>query len=218
MDDFLVRWRMQPLFSEGITAFSGPTGTILGEFGLNVLGPFLSVSPFGGLGDVNGDGLGDFVASPVGGICPLCSPQVAVQGLWSPWFWPISSPVPTVYVSRNFDLVGTPTVGGTAQFEVVAPRRAGKPFQIVFSQDFVFPGLPLGPFLFPIVPDGLFAASAASAISGTLDATGHGTVTLPIPNLPSLSGAAFQASGVVYDPAGPLGIGCVLTQLPIPIP
>ena len=211
-DDILVRWRMLPV-SEGITAFSGPTGSPIGQVSQNVPGSLLY--PFGGLGDVNGDGLGDFAATP--GVCAACVPPIAAQSLWTPWTWPVTSFAPTVYVARNFDLGNTPTVGGTAQFEVVAPRRAGKPFQIAFSQDFVFPGIPLGPFLFPLAMDSLFWASLSLGIGGTLDATGHGTVTLPIPNDPALHGAVVQASGVVYDSAGPLGIGCVLTQLPVPI-
>jgi hypothetical protein len=219
-DDFLVRESIPPApYSERITAISGPTGTPLGSIGQSIPGSILY--PWGGLGDVNGDGLGDFAASPA--VAPWVNlPPLAAQGLWSPWTWPVGAGLPIgsvahVYVSRNFDFVGTPTVGGAAQFQVVARKRAGKPFQIVFSQDFVFPGIPLGPFLFPLAMDGLFWASFSAGIGGVLDATGHASLTLPIPNDPALHGVVFQASGVVYDPAGPLGIGCVLTQLPVPI-
>jgi hypothetical protein len=212
MDDFLVLWRNSQL-SEGLTAFSGPSGAPLGQVTQGFSGGALYW--FAGLGDANGDGLGDFATTPWA-IWNLL-PPLATQSLWSPWTWPMTTGQATVHVARNFDLVGTATVGGSALFGVVAPRRAGKPFHIVFSQDFVFPGVSLGPFLFPLVMDGLFWASLSAGIGGTLDATGHATLTLPIPNNPALHGAVFQASGVVYDPAGPLGIGCVLTQLPVPI-
>jgi len=217
IDDLLVRGANYPPISEYITAISGATGTLIGTVGQGL--PWSFMSPWGALGDVNGDGLGDFAASP--SIYPgTVLPPFAAQSLWTPWTWPVGSGVPLgsvahVYVSRNFDLVNAPAVGGTAQFQVVAPKRAGKLFQVVFSQDFVFPGIPLGPFLFPVAMDGAFWASLSLGIGGALDATGHGGVTLPIPNDPALHGAVVQASGVVYDPAGPLGIGCVLTQLPV---
>ena len=89
---------------------------------------------------------------------------------------------------------------------------------MVFAQDYASPAIPLGPFLFPLVPDALLFASFAAGIGGTLDATGHGSVTVPIPNNPMLHGLWLNASGVVYDPTGPLGIGCVLTQVGFQIP
>ncbi|HET6202948.1 MAG TPA: hypothetical protein VFI25_09120, partial [Planctomycetota bacterium] len=142
----------------------------------------------------------------------------AAQGLWSPWYSPMSDGAVAVYVAPNLGVVGTPTIGGTAQFQVVAPRRAGRPFQMVFSQDYAFPALALGPFLFPLVPDALFFASVAAGIGGTLNANGQGSVTVPIPNDPALHGFWLNASGVVYDPSGPLGIGCVLTHVGFQMP
>jgi len=216
LDDLLVRFGS--LQGEGISAHSSVGGALIGSIRQSIPG---SILPGRALGDINGDGLGDFAASP--GIPTWVNlPPFAAQSLWTPWTWPVGSGVPLgsvahVYVSRNFDLVNAATVGGTAQFEVVAPKRPAKPFQVVFAQDFVFPGIPLGPFLFPLATDSLFWASFSAGIGGTLDATGHGGVTLPIPNDPALHGAVVQASGVVYDPAGPLGIGCVLTQLPVPV-
>ena len=213
-DDFLIRWRASPGASEGISAISGPTGTPIGSIGQSI--PASIVYPWGGLGDVNGDGLGDFAASPA--VFPwVVLPPVALQSLWTPWTWPVTGGQATVYVSRNFDLVGAAAVGGSAQLEIVAPKRAGMTFQVVFALEFVFPGTPLGPFLFPLVMDGLFWASLSAGIGGTLDPSGHGTVSVPIPNDPALQGVVVQGSGVVYDPAGPLGIGCVLTQLPVAI-
>ena len=209
MDDFLVRWRTAQ-FSEGVTAFSGPTGTPLGQVAQGFAGGALY--PFGAVGDVNGDGLGDFATTPWG---PAAIPPgpVPVLSPWSPSYSPMTSGVTTVRVARNFDVVGTPAVAGAAQFQVVAPKHAGRPFQVVFSQDWVFPPFSLGPFLFSLVPDGLFWASLAAGIGGTLNGTGHGAVTVPIPNDPALHGAIVLASGVVYDPGGPLGIGCVLTHV-----
>jgi len=190
-DDFLARWGdFQGV--DHLSAFAGATGAAIGQVGA----PTVSVSWGGGLGDVNGDGLGDvFVRS----LAPLSS---------------------QVHVARNFDLAGPALVGGVAQFQVVAPKRAGRTFQVVFaqpSQDAAVTGIALGPFLFPLMPDELFWASFSAGIGGTLDATGHGSTSVPIPNVPALQGQVVEASGVVYDPAGPLGIGCVLTHLPVEI-
>jgi hypothetical protein len=214
LDDFLVRWSTgvtgTPTYSEGITAISGPTGTVIGRLPQNL--QFSFVYPWGALGDVNGDGLGDFAATP--GLFSFGTvPPIAVQGLWSPWSWPNTDGVTTVYVAPNLGVVGTPAVGGTAQFQVVAPKHAGRPFQVVFSQEYASPALPLGPFLFPLMPDAVLFASLAAGIGGTLNATGQGSVTVPVPNNPALQGLWLSASGVVYDPTGPLGIGCVLTQV-----
>jgi hypothetical protein len=217
LSDFLIRWHSQQNY-DIVTAISGPTGAMLGQ----IAHPYPTAQLGGfGLGDVNGDGLGDLAASSFVQPSPLLppfTPPLGMESLYSPWFSPMTTGQAAIHVARNFDLLGTPTVGGTAQFEVVAPRRAGKPFQIAFSQDWFFPGFPLGPFLFPLVMDGLFWASVSAGIGGVLDGSGHATFALPIPNDPALHGLVFQASGVVYDPASPLGIGCVLTQLPIVIP
>jgi hypothetical protein len=214
LDDFLVRsGTLQG--AERVTAISGPTGSVIGQVTQTVSPGVLY--PWGGLGDVNGDGLGDFAASPATPPVPYIPPYAA-QGLWSPWYSPMSDGAVAVYVAPNLGVVGTPTIGGTAQFQVVAPRRAGRPFQMVFSQDYAFPALALGPFLFPLVPDALFFASVAAGIGGTLNANGQGSVTVPIPNDPALHGFWLNASGVVYDPSGPLGIGCVLTHVGFQMP
>ena len=213
-DDFLVRWRVAPGPSEGISAFSGPSGALIGQVVQNLLGG--SLYPWGALGDVNGDGLGDFATSPFAlfGIMP----PIAAQGLWSTWSWPLTDGAVRVYVSPNLRVAGTPTVGGTLQLQVVAPKHPGRPFQAVLAQDYASPAIPLGPFLFPIVPDALFWASLAAGIGGTLNASGQGSVTIPIPNVSALHGAWFNASGAVFDPVGPLGIGCVLTHAGFQIP
>lgn len=214
-DDFLVHWSTGPFpYTEVISAFSGPTGALIGQVAQNI--PAGALYPWGALGDVNGDGLGDFAATPwqIFGS----PPPIAVQGLWSPWSWPMTDGAVRVYVSPNLGVVGTPAVGGTAQLQVVAPKHAGRPFQVVFAEDYVFPAIPVGPFLFPVALDAMFWATLAAGIVGTLDASGQGSVAVPIPNVPALHGAWFNASGVVYDAAGPLGIGCVLTHAGFQIP
>jgi hypothetical protein len=213
LDDFLVRWA-NPQGSDVVTAFSGPSGTPIAQVAQGYVGGVLY--PFGGLGDVNGDGLGDFATTPWTQNTSL--PPIAAQGLWMPWSWPLTDGAVRVYVSPNLRVIGTPAVGGTLQLQVVVPKYPGRPFQVVFSQDYASPAIPLGPLLFPIALDGLFWASLAAGIGGTLDATGQGTVTVPIPNSPGLDGLWLNASGLVYDPSGPLGIGCVLTHAGFQIP
>jgi hypothetical protein len=213
LDDFLMRWA-SPQGWEAVTVVSGPTGAAMGQVAQGYPGGVLYVS--GGVGDVNGDGLGDFATTPWTQLTSL--PPIAVQGLWSPWSWPLTDGAARVYVSPNLRIVGTAAVGGTAQFQVVVPRHPARPFQLVFAQDYAFPAFPLGPFLFPLAPDPLFWASLGAGLGGTLNANGQGTVTVPIPNNPALQGAWFSASGFVYDPSGPLGIGCVLTQAGFQIP
>ncbi len=213
LGDFLVRWA-SPQGFEAVTAISGSTGAAIGQVAQGYAGGVLYLS--GGLGDVNGDGLGDFATTPWTQLTTL--PPIAGQGLWSPWSWPLTDGAVRVYASPNLRMVGAPAVGGTAQFQVVAPKHAGRPFQVVIAQDYAFPALPLGPFLFPLAPDALLWASLAAGIGGTLNANGQGTVAIPIPNNAALHGAWFSGSGFVYDPAGPLGIGCVLTQAGFQIP
>ncbi len=212
--DFVVHWRTAPGPSEGISAFSGTSGVLIGQVAQNL--PSGALYPWGGLGDVNGDGLGDFATSP----WQLFGspPPIAAQGLWSTWSWPLTDGAVRVYVSPSLRVAGTPAVGGTLQLQVVVPKHPGRPFQVVFAQDYASPAIPLGPFLFPIAFDSLFWASLAAGIGGTLDATGQGSVTVPVPNIAALHGAWFNASGVVYDLGGPLGIGCVLTHAGFQIP
>jgi len=166
------------------------------------------------VGDVNGDGLGD-VAALYSPNAP--SPFVAQSLAWGYW-WPPAYGESRVYVARNFDLAAPAVVGGSAQFTVLAPKQAGRPFQIVFAREGAFPGIHLGPFFFPLVPDDLFMASFTAALSGSLDAAGHGALSIPIPSNPALVGQGVKASGWVIDPAAvPLPIGCVLTGVEVTI-
>ncbi len=215
LNDFLVR-RSTGSFppSETVTVFSGASGAPIGGVAQNL--PAGVLYPWGALGDVNGDGLGDFATTPTQIFGT--PPPIAAQGLWSTWSWPLTDGAVRVYVSPNLRVAGAPTVGGTLQLQAVVPKHPGRPFQVVFAQDYASPGIPLGPFLFPIVPDAFFWASLSAGIGGTLNANGQGTVTIPVPNSPALHGLWLSASGVVYDPTGPLGIGCVLTHAGFQIP
>jgi hypothetical protein len=163
------------------------------------------------LGDVNGDGLGDFGRTdyPV-----LFLPPSSVLAQSLPWGYSLP-PVTTetwVYVADNFALASPAAIGTTAQFDVRVPKHPGKAFQVVFALQGTIPGIPLGPFLFPLVPDALFAASFAAGLGGTLDATGSGSMSVAIPPAPSLQNVQVVAGGWVIDPAAtPLPIACVLT-------
>ncbi len=193
--------------------FSGSDGSVL----FDLSSPSTPAYPTGvsgiPLADVNGDGLGD-IGVRTGTSSNFALPPWAAQDLTWGWTWPPGPPGTSetwVYTARNFEVVGPTLVGGSAQFDLLVPKRPSRPFQVVFSLEGLVPGVPLGPFMFPLVPDSLFFQTAAMGIGGVLDATGRATLTIPIPANPSLRNYEIKASGLVYDPAGPLGIGCVLT-------
>ena len=206
IDDIMTR-------SSPLQVFSGATGSLLFDLAAWSAPAYPTVLWGATLGDVNGDGLGDIGASAVT-IPGFALPPWSAQDLTWGWTWPPGPPGALeawVYTARNLEVVGPTLVGGSAQFDLLVPKRPGRPFQVVFSLEGQVPGIPLGPFLFPLVPDALFLQTAAMGIGGVLDAMGRATLTLPIPANPSLRNHEVKASGVVYDPAGPLGIGCVLT-------
>jgi hypothetical protein len=170
------------------------------------------------VGDVNGDGLGDVAAlySQAPGFL-LPPPAVQILTTWG-YSWPPALFETRVYVARNLDLAGPALVGGSAQFDVLATKHGGRPFQIVFAREAAYPGMQLGPFFFPLVPDDLFVASFTAGMTAVLDPAGHGTISRPIPANPALVGQWVLASGWVIDPsAAPLPIGCVLTGVEVTI-
>ncbi|MCI0587331.1 MAG: VCBS repeat-containing protein [Planctomycetes bacterium] len=192
---------------------SGATGSLIFELGSWSTTVYPTAVSGVSLGDVNGDGLGDIGVTTVTGPTFPLPPWTAQDLTWG-WTWPPGPPGAReawVYTARNFEVTGPTMVGGSAQFDLLVPKRPGRAFQVVFSLEGQVPGVPLGPFVFPLLPDALVLQTAALGIGGVLDATGRAALTVPIPSNPALQGYEIKASGVVYDLAGPLGIGCVLT-------
>jgi len=190
---------------------SGVDGTTLVQLTPGTVGATLIGAA---LGDVNGDGLGDFGTTRFLISSPSTPPPFVplAQNL----SWGIPSPqIPFeawIYAARNLRVVGPTPVGGSAQFDLLVPRHPGKTYQIVFSLTGSFPGISFGSFLFPLVPDDLFYDSFSAGIGGALGATGTASLSVPIPPNPSLQGLEVKASGWVIDPAAtPLPIACVLT-------
>jgi hypothetical protein len=153
-----------------------------------------------GAGDLNGDGLGDFLFS---------------------WQWaPIAGSSLTdkvlVYAARNLSVVGAPTVGGTLILSLNVPACPNRPFVLAFSQGNT--GFLLGPYWVPITLDSLFIATLGAGLGGTLTSSGQGSFTMPIPNDPSLHGATIYASGGVFETTPSFGIRSILTATTISIP
>ena len=153
-----------------------------------------------GAGDLNGDGLGDFLFS---------------------WQWaPIAGSSLTdkvlVYAARNLAVVGTPAVGGTLALSLNAPKWPNRPFVLAFSQGNT--GFLLGPYWVPVTPDSLFLSSLEAGLGGNLTPSGQGSFTMPIPNDPSLHGTTVYASGAVFESTPSFAIRTVLTPTTISIP
>lgn len=192
----------------GVGVFSGATGALVGST------PGSWNSAFG---DVNGDGLSDFGTNyavnlsfglpQAGAATSLTWPGLmappAIQSGWQA----------LVYTPRNLRLAGPVLVGGSAAFDLLIPKHANRAFQVLLSLEGSFPGAPVGPFYFPLANDALLQVSLAAGIGGVLGPSGTASITVPVPSNPALQGLQVLASGVVADPTGPLGIGCVLTPL-----
>ncbi len=184
--------------ADSVSVLSGLDGSVLNQVtdsSVTNFGDFVS-----GAGDLNGDGLGDFLFS---------------------WQWaPIAGSSLTgkvqVYAARNLAVVGAPTVGGTLTLSLNVPKWPNRPFVLAFSQGNT--GFLLGPYWVPVSPDPLFFATLGAGIGGTLSVTGEATITIPIPNDPSFHGTTVYASGAVFDTAPALAIRTVLTPTTISIP
>jgi hypothetical protein len=195
---------------------SAATGAVIGQHV-----PFWPIlSDFSVLGDLNGDGLGDLGErlAPFQSTCPpTCPPmEYGVSPYWPGVSWPPYGPPPYeewwIWVAKNLRITGPVLVGGTATFDVLAPKFPGRLFQLAFSLTGAFPGTPLGPFRIPLVWDSTFMGSLDAGIGGVLDASGKATLALAVPPDPGLQNLVVHTSGVVFDSAGALGIGCVLTR------
>jgi FG-GAP repeat protein len=148
-----------------------------------------------GLGDVNGDGVEDIGTV----VLSMNGPYV---GEFRAYTW------------TNLLLSGVLYPGGSATFLVKTPSRPGRPFRLGLSTG--AGGFMLGPFWVSVTPDALFF-DTASALGGTLDALGTGSVTLPIPPFPALSGLTLYATGAVLEPGQAFPVGVVLNRVTVQI-
>ncbi len=181
-----------------VTVRSGATGAQVFEAscaGCGGFGRFVA-----GAGDLNSDGLGDFLFT--WHDAPLPGTSVLGKVL--------------VYAARNLAVVGTPTVGGTLAFSLTVPRWPNRPFVLAFSQG--NGGFLLGPYWVPVTPDFLFLSTLEAGLGGTLTSSGQGSFTMPIPNDPSLHGTTVYASGGVFDATPAFAIRTILTATTISIP
>ncbi|MCI0588832.1 MAG: hypothetical protein L0323_18565 [Planctomycetes bacterium] len=183
---------------ERVSVLSGANGTLIYQVTES------SGTSFGyevsGAGDLNGDGLGDFLLS---------------------WQWaPIAGSSLTgkvlVYAARNLSILGAPTVGGTLSLSLNVPAWPNRPFVLAFSQGNA--GFLLGSYWVPLSPDPLFLSTLGAGIGGTLDASGQATFTIPIPNDPAFHGTTFFASGGVFETTPSFAIRSILTATTISIP
>ena len=183
---------------DGVSVLSGADGSFV----------YQTTQPFGtnfghevsGGGDLNGDGLGDFLYS---------------------WQWaPIAGTSLTgkvlVYAARNLSVVGAPTVGGTLSLSLNVPAWPNRPFVLAFSQGNL--GFLFGPYWVPLTPDSLFLSSLEAGLGGSLTASGQGSFAMPVPNDPSLHGTTVYASGAVFESTPSFSIRTILTATTISIP
>jgi hypothetical protein len=199
VDEFVVRDILSTptTFILGIKVFSGADGATLYSEEC-VACPLGFGNYLSGAGDVNGDGLGDFV--------------VAAEGSFG---GPVTGKV-LVYVGRSLTVVGNPVIGGMLNLALNVPSWPGQPYVLAFSMGnsgFVAAG-----YWIPLTPDSLFFDSLNAGIMGVLDGSGQGGLSFPIPNSPALHGLTFYAAGAVLNASTPPALGAVLPAAKVTIP
>ncbi len=181
-----------------VSVLSGASGSLL----------FQTTQPSGtnfgyeasGAGDLNGDGLGDFLFSWQ--LAPIAGTSLTGKVL--------------VYAARNLTVVGTPSVGGSLALSLNVPKWPSRPFVLAFSQGNT--GFLLGPYWVPVTSDVLFLSSLGAGLGGTLTSSGQESFTMLIPNDPSLHGTTVYASGGVFETTPSFTVRSVLTAATISIP
>lgn len=156
-------------------------------------------------GDFNGDGIGDLVQggdiTAFGNAGGLTGRVVVTYGgpLWT---------------------TSAPQVGTTMGLAMKFANQGGKTYVCAAAgSDRV--GVPLGAAgRIPLDIDPFFLLSAFFPgngvffnFSGVLDATGAGSASVQLPNLPGLIGTTLYYSGIVLDPAAPNGVAAIANRV-----
>jgi len=184
-------------FILGIKVFSGSDGTLLfNEECISCPLGFGNYLAHGG--DVNGDGLGDFVVGSEGAVV---GPPVGKV---------------SIYAGRSLRVVGTPLVGGTLNLSLNVPKWPAHPYVLAFSMGNA--GFVAAGYWIPLTPDALFFDSLNASITGALGPKGQGAASFPIPNFPALHGLTLYASAAVLNPGPSPAIRCILPAAKISIP
>ncbi|HET6203453.1 MAG TPA: VCBS repeat-containing protein [Planctomycetota bacterium] len=177
-----------------LTVLSGANGSVAHQVTTTSAGVYPLLIYSAVLGDLNGDGMEDFGAVLPGTV------NNGYLGEFRAYTW------------TNLRVTGSLVPGGSATFEVKTPSRPNRPFRLGLSMG--AGGFMLGPFHVPVTPDNLFFGTGA-ALAGTLDSTGAGSLTLPIPPTPSLTGLTLYATGAVLEPGLAVPIGVVLNRVTV---
>ncbi|MEW6745463.1 MAG: FG-GAP-like repeat-containing protein [Planctomycetota bacterium] len=187
-----TRWMKGLGHIGGVLELSGRTGRVLSITWSD------QVDHFGrwpaALGDVNGDGLRDWVAQAYG----------------PPW----------LIFARNSlrPILAQGTSGPVAELQLVVPSSPRRLYALLFSLTDET-GVPLGNRRLPLDDDVLLHWSLAHPVWGILDGRGQASIAIPLP-LDSVARTAADllfGAAVVLDPAAPCGVRAITNSLSLRI-
>jgi hypothetical protein len=189
-----------PLLQTYAAVFSGATGNQIGL--IPNPEPYVAAFPGNGcgLGDINGDGLGDVA---------MGSDTFAPNGV-------TDAGSVFIYIANSLKAPNKVVIGTNLTLDMLAPKQAGKPFIDILSLG--NSGLPLGKRRLPLSADPLFFLSLRlPALRGILDMSGRGSLSLPIPFDPSIDGIVLYGCFITLDPAALFGIPMISNGVAITI-
>ncbi len=183
-----------------VLAFSGLSGGVLQVIQNPATGcaPGGFCGPFGAwlsnAGDIDGDGRADFTCG---------------RGQPSPLF---------IFTHDIVTLAPNPVpIGSTALFTFSLPAQPGSPFHLLLATS-ADTGIPIGTRTFPLDLGPLLLDSLLNpSFGGVLDASGYGTVSVPVPLNPALSGLSLEFAGVTLSPTAPFGVRTIGTAKSVTI-